>query len=125
MSLSLAELSEAYLGALSTFLRQRDEPSRSHAYELGRRAMVDGLGILDMASVHRAALEQLLSPPAPTVDVEAWDAAEDFYAELLSPFEMSLRGYRVANEDLRRLNHSLSQQKQQLEAAHRELESFS
>src|SRR5207237_6190321 len=53
------------------------------------------------------------------------DHAAAFLAESLSPFEMSLRGYREANEHLQSLNEELKQAKTAMEAANRELEAFS
>jgi light-regulated signal transduction histidine kinase (bacteriophytochrome) len=60
-----------------------------------------------------------------SVSAEAFGAAEGFFRELLSPFEMSFRGYRGANQELQRLNETLRRQKEAVELANRELESFS
>jgi light-regulated signal transduction histidine kinase (bacteriophytochrome) len=125
MSAHLNGFGPEYLSALEAYLRARDEGGLSYAYELGRKAMVDGLGVLDMAMLHRAALEALVVS-APTAErARSAKAAADFFAELLSPFEMSFQGYRAANEELRRVNESLRQQKDALDAANRELEAFS
>jgi len=114
-----------YVAALATYLKTSDESALSHAYELGRRAMIEGLGVLDMALIHRTALEDLvLSAPAPDQRRFA-HAAANFFNELLSSFEMSFRGYRGTNEELQRLNEALQQQKETVESANRELESFS
>ena len=53
------------------------------------------------------------------------DTAAAFFSELLSPFEMSFRGYRAANEELQRLNELLRGQKEAVELANEELEAFS
>jgi light-regulated signal transduction histidine kinase (bacteriophytochrome) len=87
--------------------------------------MGKGLGILDMAVLHQAALGVLVVL-APTAErLRLGDTAARFFTELLSPFEMSFRGYRGANEELQRLNESLREQKEAVELANRELESFS
>jgi light-regulated signal transduction histidine kinase (bacteriophytochrome) len=121
-------LGHEYISALETYLKagtDGDESALSRAYELGRRAMVDGLGVLDMAVLHRAAVDVLVVS-APASDQPRFArAAADFFNELLSPFEMSFRGYRGANEELRRLNESLREQKEAIEIVNRELESFS
>jgi light-regulated signal transduction histidine kinase (bacteriophytochrome) len=113
-----------YASALGAYLERGDEAALSAAYELGRRAMAEGLGVLDMAAVHGAAVKALLGsasiPEEPFVGT-----AGGFFQELLSPFEMSFRGYREANEQLQRLNETLRQQKDAVEVANRELESFS
>jgi len=126
MSAEVDRLAPEYVAALEAYARQRDEAALSQAYELGRRAMVDGLGVLDMAVLHRAAVQALVvGESAADEQKRLAEAAADFFHELLSPFEMSLRGYRAANEALQRLNETLSQQKQAVEAVNHELESFS
>jgi light-regulated signal transduction histidine kinase (bacteriophytochrome) len=87
--------------------------------------MGKGLGILDMAVLHHAAVGVLIVL-APTAErLRLADTAARFFTELLSPFEMSFRGYRGANEELQRLNEALRQQKEAVELANHELESFS
>lgn len=114
-----------YVSALETYLEGEDESALSRAYELGRRAMVEGLGVLDMALLHGTALEELvLSAPA-SDRARVARAAADIFKELLSLFEMSFRGYREANEELQRLNETLQRQKEELEFANQELEAFS
>lgn len=118
-------LGPEYRTALAAYLSQRDEATLATAYEIGRRAMGEGRGVLDLAAVHRDALIAL---------VQSWDMgdrerftadAAGFFQEVLSPFEMSLRGYREANHALQLLGESLREQKEAVEAANRELESFS
>lgn len=125
MTERLDGLAPEYAAALEIYLKAEDESALTRAYELGRRAIVEGLGVLDMALLHRNALEKLvLSAPAPDVPRLA-SAAVDIFKELLSPFEMAFRGYREANGELQRLNETLRQQKEAVEITNRELESFS
>lgn len=114
----LGELQAEYASKLQIYLAQRDEATLSVAYELGRRALTQGLGVLDMAALHEAALATLQHAALDT-------ASASFFHELLSPFEMSLRGYRAGNQELQRLNGVLRHQKEELELVNRELESFS
>jgi light-regulated signal transduction histidine kinase (bacteriophytochrome) len=118
-------LGREYVSTLEAYLKAGNEAALSKAYELGRRAMVDGLGVLDMAVLHRAAVDILVVAAPASEKLRFAKAAADFFSELLSPFEMSFRGYRGANEELRRLNESLRQQKEAVEDANRELEAFS
>jgi light-regulated signal transduction histidine kinase (bacteriophytochrome) len=120
-----AELAREYMAALETYLRQGDEPALSCAYELGRRAMIDGWGVLEVAVLHSQAVRELVLAAPPGEQTARAEAATAFFHELLSPYEMALRGYRSANEELRRLNETLRQQKDAVERANRELESFS
>jgi light-regulated signal transduction histidine kinase (bacteriophytochrome) len=87
--------------------------------------MFKGLGVLDMANLHQAALGVLVVAASPAEQLRLGRTATEFFTELLSPFEMSFRGYRAANEELQRLNESLRQQKEAVEIANGELESFS
>src|SRR5689334_6977966 len=125
MSERMNALGRDYVAALEAYLRAGDEPALSRAYELGRRAMVEGLGVLDMAVVHGAAVQALVVPAQPSDRPRFADAAAAFFDELLSPFEMSFRGYRGANEELQRLNETLRRQKDAVESVNRELETFS
>jgi light-regulated signal transduction histidine kinase (bacteriophytochrome) len=118
-------LAREYVSALEAYLQARDEPALSRAYELGRRAMVDGLGVLDVATLQRAALKVLVLPAQAAEQIPRLEAASDFFHEFLSPFELSLAGYRSANDELQRLNESLRRQKEEVENVNRELESFS
>jgi len=118
-------LGAQYLSSLERFLRSGDESALSRAYELGRRAMKDGLGVLDVSAMHQQAIDGLVASAPPSEQPRFLRAAGTFLTELLSPFEMSLRGYRAANEELRRLNESLRKQKEAVESVNRELESFS
>jgi hypothetical protein len=116
-------LSERYSVALTHYLAYPDEDVLNQAYELGRKALGDGLGVLDIAMVHHDALHSVISDqsrakmPAPVIA-----KAAAFLAESLSPFEMSFRGYAEANARLTVVNDSLLQSQAAAEAAHRELE---
>jgi light-regulated signal transduction histidine kinase (bacteriophytochrome) len=119
-------LSERYSAALAHYLADPDEDVLNQAYELGRKALGDGLGVLDIAMAHHEALHAVISDqsraekPAPAIA-----KAAAFLTESLSPFEMSFRGYADANARLTVVNDSLLQSQATAEAAHRELEAFS
>jgi light-regulated signal transduction histidine kinase (bacteriophytochrome) len=113
-------LSERYSAALARYLADPDEEVLNQAYELGRKALGDGLGVLDIALVHHGALQAVISNesgawmmPAPAIA-----KAAEFFAESMSPFEMSFRGLILAND-------RLLQSQAAAEAANRELEAFS
>jgi light-regulated signal transduction histidine kinase (bacteriophytochrome) len=125
MTDALSRLTEKYLEALEAYLAAGDETALSHAYELGRGAMIEGLGVLDMAVMHRSALKELVMTASSDERARYANAAADFLHEALSPFEMSFRGYRAANDELRALNERLERQVAATEAANRELEAFS
>lgn len=96
MTTRLDALRTRYLAALGTYLLKQNEAGLTNAYELGRHAMIEGLGLLDMAAVHRGALYRLVLPAAPSEQPRLADAATTFFNELLAPFELSIEGYRAA-----------------------------
>jgi signal transduction histidine kinase len=114
------DLSERYSAALVRYLADPDEEVLNQAYELGRKALGDGLGVLDIAMVHHGALQAAIydESRAEMMRASALAKAAEFFAESLSPFEMSFRGLILAND-------RLLQSQATAEAANRELETFS
>jgi signal transduction histidine kinase len=100
-----AQLEHEYKSALRDAVHGAGEVALAHAYELGRVAAGAGVGVVELASIHETALHEVLGQTAPP------DEAQHFFTEALSPFEMTHRGFREANE--------------RLEAAVKELEAFS
>jgi light-regulated signal transduction histidine kinase (bacteriophytochrome) len=121
----IAGFASEYAAAFERYFQTGDEATLSLAYQLGRQALGKGLGLLDMASAHQRVVETHVLR-APAAEQSRWaDRATDFLRELLSPFEMTFRGYRDANRELLRLNEQLAHQKDAVELVNRELESFS
>lgn len=111
MSDSLPELEEQYTHALQDYLGGAGEVALQRAYQLGRQAIDNRMGVLDMAVVHRAALSNILSHvSAPEQSVEATRQAQAFFTESLSAFEMAQRGFQEAILRLHSLNETLEQQ---------------
>jgi len=104
-----------YEHALRTYLRQGGEGSLKQGYELGRRALSEGRGILDMIGVHQHALETVLSNGHSKDDVLR--PAGEFLVEAMSPFEMTHRAFGEANDTLRRLNESLESETRRIARA--------
>jgi light-regulated signal transduction histidine kinase (bacteriophytochrome) len=125
MSAPVRDLQQRYSEAFLSYLAGAGEIGLNHAYELGREALADGLGVLDIAITHHGALGAVVAgEPAAAHHGQIAKAAE-FFAETLSPFEMSLRGYRETNAQLSAMNETLRDAKTATEAANRELEAFS
>ena len=102
MNTQLEELSLQYLATMEGYLSGAEETALESAYEIGRKALGDGLGVLEMASVHHQALCAILADPAAIQSGPGMaGAAERIFVESLTPFEMALRGYREANEALK------------------------
>ena len=100
-----AQLAHEYKAALRDASEGAGEEALAHAYELGRVAAGSGVGVVELAAIHTDAMRDVLGRAAPAPELE------QFFAEALSPFEMTHRGFR---DTINRL-----------EAANRELEAFS
>ncbi len=102
---------KAYLSILETYLKGEGEPALQRAYEMGRTALAQGVGLLELARIHHTCLETLLARAASIQEREAMlSGAADFFAECISPYEMTYRGFRDANSALRRFNSVLERE---------------
>src|SRR6266496_4947603 len=120
MNEPLSELSERYTVALRSYLATEGEAALHAAYELGRRAVGEGLGVLGMAKIHQQALAAVLLPRLGENQREV-PAVESFFMEALSPFEAQHRGFNEANARLSALNEALEKRATELANTNREL----
>ena len=115
MSTTAIGLDARLADALRGHLERGDEQTLHQAYELARRAVEEGLGLLDMSSMllrawrtaGQAHAGPALAGGAAASGWQAPDAIERFEAfalECFSPFEMEYRGTRDATRALRRMN---------------------
>jgi signal transduction histidine kinase len=96
-----------YRRALLQYLEGNPEAGLEQAYELGRKAMNAGMGVLEMAELQTQIIASVVgSPPG----AEMIQAAGRFFQESLSSYEMTHRAFREANSALRRLNELLEEQ---------------
>ena len=95
-----------YGEALESLLGDAGEAALHRAYELGRSALNNGIGLLDIVLAHHDALRDVIGDHSADGQARVARAAA-FLAECLSPFEMSLSGYRDANRRLIALNEQL------------------
>jgi signal transduction histidine kinase len=101
----------AYLSAMESYLKGDGEPALQRAYELGRTALAQGVGLLELARIHHTCLETLLARATSIQGRESTlSGAADFFAECISPYEMTYRGFRDANIALRRFNSVLERE---------------
>ncbi len=104
-------LRTGYAAALRNYLVDPNESELHRAYELGRRAMGDGLGLIELIGLHQEAQDEILKErKAPESCVSAVEGSARFLAESLSPFEMTHRSFQDAIAALRRLNEMLEEE---------------
>lgn len=105
----MSDLGPKYLSSIQAHVLDAGEESLSHAYELGRLALGDGLGLLDVLTLYDEMLRAwvLLAPPERRALVAA--TVSDYFREFISPFEMTFRGYQENNRELSRLNEELAE----------------
>ena len=107
--MAVSDLQEEFTRALEAHLAEGGEAALLSAYELGRRALAEGFGVLEVTTLlHEALLLACLQRPGDTADLVR--EAADFARECLSPFEMAHRSVREANTALRGLNDHLEEQ---------------
>jgi signal transduction histidine kinase len=108
MSNSTHKLARCYAATLRKYLANQQEAVLAEAYELGRMAVAQGSGVLDVARTHQEALGKLLqSPGGARGDGQVLRAAETFLLESLSPFEATHRGFCEMNVKLQERNREL------------------
>ena len=100
-----------YREALTEYLAHPDEARLERAYGVGRQALADGRGVLDMATTHSQAVAAVLAANDSVTDrTQLAEALERFFVEVISPFEIAHRSFRDANLELHRLNDVLENQ---------------
>ena len=81
-----------YAPLLLRYLAQRDEAGLQAAYELGRRAMRDSVGLLDTVRVHHELFLDVLATAHDAEEaVELARASTALLMDLIAAFEMSQR----------------------------------
>lgn len=102
MSDALARLRLDYRSAFTGYLSRRGEPQLSAAYEIGRRAIATGLGLLELVQVHNAVTLDLLGAARGGDErLDIAEAAADFLVEVLASSEMAQRGFLESARDPR------------------------
>lgn len=86
--------SRRYRAALLDYLLGNGETGLSNAYDLGRSAINEDFGLLQILRAHQRAVNGVLESTHTTDEsLKRLKHAEAFLMETLSPFEMAYRGY--------------------------------
>lgn len=89
MNVGDADRSRAYRHGLARYVAHHDEAALAAGYELGREAVGDGVGLLDLACLHHEVLVEFVRH-VPDADVGALtEAAAQFFLEVLATYEMT------------------------------------
>jgi len=105
---SLRDFSDRYTSTLQRFFAHQEEASLEQAYELGRKALTEKIGLMEMVSLHQKALAESLSQPLTDGERRSLIlAADGFFRECVGPFEMIQRGFQETIAELRKMNEVL------------------
>ena len=95
---AVADLRRDYRPRFLAWLTRRDEEGLAAAYDLGRRSLQRGTGVLDLVRVHNDVYVDVVAD-ARDLD-EALTLARGasvFLLEALAPFEMTQRGFMAGD----------------------------
>lgn len=105
------QFDEGYVELLRQYATGAGESALGRVYELGRQAISEQKGLLDIAAIHHKALQSLITEEKdPQRRAEILQLAGNFLAECLSPYEMAYRGFQDAVQGLRRVNETLEEE---------------
>jgi hypothetical protein len=88
-----------YRVAFQRYLPRRSEAALTDGYDLGRRAIVQEVSMLDLVQVHHVVLAEVLAD-TPREDIgRVTAAAGDFLLEVLATFDMAHRRLRTTSSE--------------------------
>ena len=87
------KLTRDYRVAFLLYLPRREEAALNRGYELGRKAVTDGVSILELARVHHEIFLEVLRETPPAELPEVATAASEFLIEVLATVDMAQRAF--------------------------------
>lgn len=107
-----------YPTSLGDYLNGAGESALQRAYEIGRRALETGTGLVAIADIHHGCLRTLVTQTLANDERDRiLRRAAQFFAECISPYEMTYGGFREANTALRHFNEVLEQEAKRISNA--------
>jgi hypothetical protein len=91
---ALDDLSRNYRAAFLRYLPRREEAPLHEGYELGRRAVAEGISLLELARVHHEVFLEVLRDTRSDDLTKVATAASEFLLEVLATYHMAQRGFR-------------------------------
>jgi len=115
MKIKVRGFETVYRHSLQECIEGAGEVALQHGYELGRQAIRDNLGVIDIIAAQQEILFEFLARTETVNEcIQLVKSSQDLLIECLAPFELTHRGFL----EVESLNSKL-------EAANKELESFS
>ena len=94
----VTDLRRDYRPPFLSYLTRLDEQGLTAAYDLGRRALHRGIGLLDLVRVHEEVYVEVVASARDLAEAEGLArAASTFLLEALAPFEMTQRGFMAGD----------------------------
>ena len=87
----LGDLTADYRVAFLRFLPQQQEVALATGYDLGRRAFMGGVSVLELARIHHEILLEVLAETPPEEISEVAASASTFFLEVLATYDMAQR----------------------------------
>ena len=107
----MTDVAADYPASLRNYLGGAGESALQQAYQIGRRALEAGTSLVAIADIHHACLRKLLAHEMAAAESDRIvTGAAQFFAECVSPYEMTYGGFREANTALRHFNEVLEQE---------------
>jgi hypothetical protein len=94
---ALEDLSRNYRAAFLRYLPRREEAPLHEGYELGRRAVTDGVSLLELARVHHEVFLEVLRDTSSDDLNRVATAASEFLLEVLATYDMAQRAFRESD----------------------------
>ena len=91
---ALEDLALNYRAAFLRYLPRREEAPLREGYELGRRAVADGISLLELARVHHEIFLEVLRDTRADDLTKVATAASEFLLEVLATYDMAQRRFR-------------------------------
>jgi signal transduction histidine kinase len=110
-----------YRDALTAYVQQGLEDALMDAFDLGREALAQEQGMLDLVAIHHTLLASLIDQPTNGADIQRQVArAKEFLTQATAPFEMAHRGWHEMATRLRASNDELERRVEERTEAHRD-----
>ena len=91
-----SDLERDYRAALLRFLPAQAEGARATGYDIGRAAVEDGIGLLDLVQVHHAVVLDVMEQSPGADQVALVRTASEFLLEVIATFDLTHRALQEA-----------------------------